>query len=301
MTLASTVIIGSGAIASLLAAGFERQGYPYSWWLRQGRRPTQSVLQRDGTTLPLQGSVHSKAIIEDGSVILLPLKAYQIEQALTELKAKLNPSHTLVLLHNGMGGGELAQAICPDIPCLLATTTHGAFTRGHQVIHTGEGMTQVGLSPWSAKLTVNRQQEVEHQLNAGLMPCQLNPKIEQALWLKLAINCAINPLTALHKVNNGELAQPAYASDITQVTREVIAVAKTQGIEFSLDALLAQIYLVIEKTAANFSSMHQDVKHQRQTEIDFICGYVVDIGNKKGIAVNRNAFFQQSVKSLAYS
>ena len=57
------------------------------------------------------------------------------------------------------------------------------------------------------------------------------------VWRKLAVNCAINPLTALLGVPNGALVDdPAACAELAAAAREVGAVAAARGIMLGVDA-----------------------------------------------------------------
>ena len=102
------------------------------------------------------------------------------------------------------------------------------------------------------------------------------------LWLKLAINCAINPFTALHDCPNGEVierAGPAFAP----LLAELHALLVSQGVQRPLAQLQQQILDVIQATAANSSSMRQDVRAGRRTEVDFILGHACRTARQAGL------------------
>jgi len=100
--------------------------------------------------------------------------------------------------------------------------------------------------------------------------------MRERLWEKLAVNAGINPVTALARVPNGALLGGESHSLAVGATRETARVAREQGIDLSDERALAALEDVVEKTAANESSMLQDVQAKRRTEIDAISGYVAD-------------------------
>ena len=102
-----------------------------------------------------------------------------------------------------------------------------------------------------------------------------NPEIKAALWTKLAINCAINPLTGLEQVKNGELADQKFGDTLSSIVEELTKVMQAEEIACSFDELEASIKQVIQATAQNNSSMKQDMFYQRKTEIDFITGHLI--------------------------
>ncbi|NMU82308.1 2-dehydropantoate 2-reductase, partial [Vibrio parahaemolyticus] len=87
---------------------------------------------------------------------------------------------------------------------------------------------------------------------------------------KLAINCAINPLTAILQCKNGELAKPEFKIQLESITQELVEVMSKEGIAIEFRSLFDTVMQVVNATAENYSSMRQDVFHQRRTEIDFI-------------------------------
>jgi 2-dehydropantoate 2-reductase len=110
------------------------------------------------------------------------------------------------------------------------------------------------------------------------------------IWGKLVINAAINPLTALLHVPNGELLQRPEARKLMgALARETAAVAVANGVHLPFEDAVRAAEDVAQKTAANHSSMYQDVLRGAPTEIDAICGAITQAGEELGIPtpVNR--------------
>lgn len=92
--------------------------------------------------------------------------------------------------------------------------------------------------------------------------------IRPQLWRKLAVNCVINPLTALWNCPNGELKN--HPQEIATLCAEVASVIEREGLHTSAEDLRYYVEQVIESTAENISSMLQDIRALRHTEIDYI-------------------------------
>ena len=114
----------------------------------------------------------------------------------------------------------------------------------------------------------------------------------------MAVNCVINPITAIDNVNNGQLLNEKYTTLIEQLLKEVIAVAAYEGIRFDFNELKAKVLLVARKTAENCSSMRSDALHQRPTEIDFINGYIVKLAKNNNISVPKNEKMLRRVSKM---
>ena len=289
-------IIGNGAIGSLLALGCHNENRAFTLLTRAG-----TSLQLHGIDLNGNATVFSPRVagpdesISEG-IIVFPLKAYQIIPAIKQLKDMITHRHTVILLHNGMGTLTDAQALLEGIPLLAATTSYGALKISADTVKaTGTGHTHCG---WVNNPLADNGEDVRDFLSALLPPCQWHHDINKPLWNKLAINAVINPLTAIHDIPNGELAHRRFEGEISQLCSETAAVMSACGYSTSGEALVSQCYQVINGTAANFSSMHQDVKHLRRTEIDFISGYLVAQGHKLGLSVPRHQAMLDSIKAM---
>jgi 2-dehydropantoate 2-reductase len=210
----------------------------------------------------------------DITLLIVTTKAYQVTQLIVPLLSKLNPNCHILLLHNGMGPHlDLAPhlAAYPNMGLSLGNTSQGAMrTSTWHVRHTGEGLTHLGHAYGTAMPDTYRQLLLQAIPNS-----HWQADIITSLWQKLAINCAINPLTAIHACENGALSAPPYQEIIKQLLTELIPVAKTQGVKLAFDDLLTKVNQVITLTAKNHSSMYQDITHQRPTEIAQINGFVV--------------------------
>ncbi|KDO13190.1 2-dehydropantoate 2-reductase [Vibrio metoecus] len=289
------VVLGPGAVGSLWALHLHRAGHQVALWSRQSQ-PTLELQLDDGE--PVLFSNQNRDTLTNADLLLITVKAWQVEAAVLPLLPHLNRDTILLFMHNGMGAIEAINESLIHFPVLLATTTHGALkTTLHQVCHTGFGQTQVG--PFNALGA--RCDFIADVLQHALAPVTWNPEIRQALWHKLVVNCAINPLTAIHQCSNGALDAPEFAPTIAAILDEVTAVMRAEAVNCDETALRDLVYQVIRATAANRSSMHQDVFHQRPTEIDFITGYVVRKGEQHGIATSVNNQLYQQIKTLEQS
>jgi 2-dehydropantoate 2-reductase len=122
------------------------------------------------------------------------------------------------------------------------------------------------------------------------------------IWGKLVINSAINPLTALLRVKNGELLErPSARQLMGQLARETAQIAGAEKIALPFSDPAAAAEEVAHKTAANQSSMLQDVLRGAPTEIDAICGAIVKTAQKHGLEAPANLACWQLVKALTES
>ncbi|NLS13116.1 2-dehydropantoate 2-reductase [Vibrio sp. SM6] len=291
------VIVGPGAVGSLWAHYLSQAGHRVSFWSRD---PAPLLHRRIDEANIISLANNQLSELTRADLLLVTTKAWQVLDALLPLQGQLNCDTVITLMHNGMGTATPVAAAFPDNPIVLATTTHGALTEQKldtevlPIAHTGHGITQLGGFNEAGKRCDFLAEVFDH----ALAPANWHENVTAALWHKLAVNCAINPLTALHQVRNGELAQARFQATLTELYREISAVMNAEHIVTSASDIQRAVETVYQATAANYSSMHQDRYFQRRSEIDFITGYLIDCAAKHGIDVPNNLALYQSMTEL---
>jgi len=282
-------VLGCGALGQVWLSALHRQGHDVQGWLRVPQPfCSVNVIDEQGTaynhTLPTNDPAH----LAQSELLLVTLKAWQVSGALIPLLPRLHPDCTLLLLHNGMGTQDELPA--NTLPILQGVTTHAARRDGRAILHVAQGITHIGpTSPRGRAMS-----HLAEMLHQALPDVAWHDDIAAANWKKLAVNCVINPLTAIYGCTNGELT--AYPAQIERLCREAAQVMAIEGFHTAPDSLLAYVYDVIERTAANHSSMLQDVRAQRHTEIDYITGYLLRRARSHGLQLPENARLFEQIK-----
>jgi 2-dehydropantoate 2-reductase len=174
----------------------------------------------------------------------------------------------------------------------LGVTTAGATLLGPGHVRPGgEGVTHLAAPEWVARLFQ------QAGLRAETVPAEA---AEGLLWGKLAVNCGINPLTALLRVPNGELLRRTEARGLMEAAaHECARVAGAKGIALPYADAGAQAARVAERTAGNHSSMFQDILRGAPTEVDAINGAVARAGAALGVPTPLNETLWRLVRALA--
>ncbi|MFA0053985.1 2-dehydropantoate 2-reductase [Vibrio echinoideorum] len=281
-------IVGPGAIGSLWAIKLSQAGHNVSLWSRSTDNSID--LSLDGQA-SLSFSNNNIEKLSESDLVIVTVKAWQVKEATIPLLQYLDPDTILVFMHNGMGAVDEIATQIDAYPIILATTTQAAFKPDrNNVSHTGLGQTQLG----AFNQTGQQCTFLVDVLDDALPAVRWNPQIETALWTKLAINCAINPLTGLEQIKNGELADKRFEDILSSIVKELTQVMQAESITCSFSELETNVNKVIKATAKNNSSMKQDMFYQRKTEIDFINGYLIKTALKHQIdvPVNQRLFAQ---------
>jgi len=238
-----------------------------------GREPHMQAVRADGLRLAgaFDRRVHPAASTDPPVACDLAIVAVKSFDTGGAARALDGVSADAVLsLQNGMGNEELLAAHL-SAPVLAGTTTYGARLADPGVVEcTGTG--DVTLGPWDGGMSTTADRTGE-ALAAGLETA-VAADMPRRLWEKLGVNAGINAVTALARVPNGSLVDGPAGEVARNAARETVEVAASAGVD--IPDTPQRTAAVAEATAANTSSMHQDVLAGGRTEIDAINGYVVE-------------------------
>ena len=259
-----------------------------------GRETVQVVVERHGRPGTVELPAASVAARGPISHLLVTTKAYDARHAIATIAHRLRNDSKVLLMMNGMGLADELRADFPQLDIYSGTTTEGAYRLAPlHVRHAGQGHTRIGQPGTTAAPAWY------HQWSRAVDSCQWDSNIEEALWLKLAINCAINPLTAVYACRNGELAsRPELAARVDLLCDEIALISSAAGQPRVATGLRRSVAQVIAATADNRSSMLQDVEDGRRTEVDYITGYLLNTARDFGIPAPHNAALLESIRKI---
>lgn len=123
---------------------------------------------------------------------------------------------------------------------------------------------------------------------------------------KLSANAIMNPLTALLNIPNGALLHNGHLSVVqrlllAEISLVIRSLPELKGIpnvrkRFSASRLEHLLLGITSRTARNSSSMREDVRFAKETEIDYINGYIVRRGEEQGIKCALNYMLMHLIK-----
>ena len=294
-----TLIVGTGAMACLFAGRMAGAGVAVT--MLGNWAEARTALRRDGVRLvEADGTERAYPVqvaddpCECGcfSEALVLVKAWQTERAADQLATCLRPDGLALTLQNGLGNRERLAQRLGEKRVALGVTTAGATLLGPgRVRAAGSGKISLQAHP--------RLEALADALHTAGFDIEVVSDPRALLWGKLVINAAINPLTALLDVPNGELLKrPSARALMAEAAREAAAVAAALGVRLPYPDPAARAEQVAEQTAANISSMLQDVRRGAPTEIDAISGAVVSEAERLGLDAPVNRTLWRLVRGL---
>jgi 2-dehydropantoate 2-reductase len=301
------VLVGPGALGSLLASLLGKSGAADASYTLIDYNPGRARELTSGGITYIKGEDEvqvptrvSSSPTETGvaDVVILCVKSYDVRRSLGFCAPLLGPGTLLLFMQNGIA--HLDAGDCTGEATLAyGTTTEGAtLVRPGVVRHAGKGLTQLGFLGTSTEPARERLEQVAALFEQAGLTTKIREDILSRLWTKLLVNTGINGLTAVHGCRNGELLTlPNLEERMTLLVQEAHQVATSGNIDVPSNSLEITRE-VCEKTATNISSMLQDVRSKRKTEIDAINGAVVNAARKLGIKVPENERLVREVKAI---
>jgi 2-dehydropantoate 2-reductase len=286
-------VLGAGAMGSLFGGRLAEAGHEVvllSTWAEYVERVNREGLVLDGpdgTRLIRVRATLSPAEAGPAQLVIVSVKATRTRAALAGALELVGPETAVLTLQNGLGNVEtLAEMVGPG-RVIAGTSNHGAHLEGPgRVRHVGGGDTALG--ELSGPLTDRLRNLGRIFEEAGFAPVALSDNVLNLIWKKLLVNVAINAVTALARIKNGQILDFPETLEISRLAvLEAAEVARRKGITFDEDPV-AFTREVARKTGANRSSMLQDVVRQRPTEIECLNGAIVREGRALGLSVPVN-------------
>jgi 2-dehydropantoate 2-reductase len=207
--------------------------------------------------------------------VLLLVKTYDTASALRVAK-RMKPKGILSL-QNGLAD-RVAQGV----------TTAAAYRDGETIVSVGTGETRI-----PAGFGVLGR----HLRKAGF-PVRVTKDMQGARLGKLLTNVCINPVTALFRIPNGELRKPPYSRLAAALAREAAPVLAAEGLRMGADEAVERVMAVARATARNRSSMLQDVRAGRRTEIDQLTGTLLRVARRHHVAVPTHTAFLHLIRII---
>jgi len=305
-----TGILGPGALGCLFASRLFLAGDAEEETLLIDHRPERAEqLQKTGIIYESDGERQRLPLAVNSSpekvglldVLFFCVKSHDLKESLAFAAPLLGPSTLLIFLQNGLSHLEYEQAEWLRGVPVYGTSSEGAtMLDTDHIRHAGSGHTHLGfLSPRSSTdKNKKRLQKLAALLQRGGIASSVSNDILSRIWAKLFINVGINGLTVINNQPNGQLlASDATRERIRRLVGEAEQAARAMGINITEDPFAATV-TVCKRTAENISSMLQDVRKHRATEIDAINGAISRFGRQLNVATPENDAIIAQVKVI---
>ncbi|NWF56140.1 MAG: 2-dehydropantoate 2-reductase [Syntrophaceae bacterium] len=298
-------VVGTGALGSLYAGYLARGGEEvYAIDIREDivsaiRASGIRIVEPEGAEVsirPKKATLNPEEVGVCDLVLLLP-KSRQTEQAARRARCLFGPETAGLTVQNGLGNPETIEAVVGGGRILAGVTLNAStYLEPGRVRYAGRGETVIGEMRGGPS---PRAEKIAATFNRAGLSAHVSEEVWNDVWGKLLVNAGVNPVTAITRLANGILADHEETREIVKgLVEEGERVARARGIRLPYPDAVKKVLDACVATAANYSSMLQDVLAQRETEVDFINGAIVREGEKLGIDTPVNRTLANLVRTI---
>ena len=217
-------------------------------------------------------------------MILIAVKADGFSWAKNNIKNFIGRNTIIMSLLNGITSEEELFELYPDANILHSFYIGDASVRvGRNIAFRGYGNLVFGAID---KRFLPQQEAVSGFFDKCGINYIVSPDIKFDMWRKLMLNVALNEVTAGYNLNYGKLQNSPWALELCEnLMLEVQKLARFEGVEISEKAKKEGMDIVMKQAPEAETSMLQDVKAHRKTEVEAFAGEVIKRAKKFGVDV----------------
>ena len=289
MLAPNILIVGTGAVGSLYGGFLAKAGAKvttvcrsdYHHVAKQGisiKSPWENM-----QFMPENVIANLKEYTKVPDYIIVSTKALPSLELWHDIQPILGPKTGIVLWQNGIDIETAYHQAFPTHTLISALSFVCVTKTGPgQVIHQDYGQVMLGLYPSGTSAQVENLQLLCQQ---GGIPCRTSTQIQQNRWEKLVWNAAFNPLSVIEEsTTQALLSHPHHRKTITEIMKEVCAVAMADGYPLPSDIIQKNISHT-EKMTPYKTSMLVDFEAHRPLEVEAILSNAIRIATDHGVAV----------------
>jgi len=297
------MIVGAGSVSGFFGAQLVRKYGDVSFVLRPN---TLEAVRRNGLMVRSHAlgtfSVHPQYLASDPAtlpspdLIILGVKAYDLDVVCRQIEPVMRPDTTVLTLQNGVSIEDtLAERFGTERIVGGVAFIYSKLIEPGIIEHYKRGALKIGELDGQKTPRVN---QVAALLTDAGITCHISSDVRRAKWEKMCWNCVFNPLTVLlNDCVAKALDHPEMWSVISKIVEEVVAVAREHGVTLG-DSMAEKVVQSSQELRDIHTSMYDDWKAGRPTEIDDLNGYIATRGKMLGVPTPLNESLTAMVKVM---
>ena len=297
-------VLGAGAVGCYFGGMLARAHHDVTFIARPERATAlnESGLQMDckafHETIAVKAS-SDLAILSDADLVLLSVKSLDTERTLAEIKSILPSKAVILSLQNGVANIDIATKIIVNPVYAAVVYVAAGMIDQRTMKHHGRGELLIGDPSNTVPQGDQGLLEICKLFEGAKVPCSIAPQIKRDMWLKFLVNCSFNAISGIGQIAYGEMVKsPGIVKLIEEITKEFLAIAELEDVNITMSEALAANASIASTMATQVSSTAQDLARGKMTEIDFLNGYIVELGKRHGITTPYNESVHALVKMM---
>tara|TARA_Y100000310_G_scaffold341787_1_gene442117 strand:- start:17175 stop:18056 length:882 start_codon:yes stop_codon:yes gene_type:complete len=273
-----TIILGAGAIGSLYGAKLSKINdvtlVSRQKHVEKINKNGLKITGEENSTYKLKATTAIEKI-EDNTLILLTTKVHDSKDAINSIIDLIKKNTVILCMQNGLYSEDIVKEIVGN----RCTVLRGITAVGATFLE--PGVVQFNNLSYTKIENNVKSKEIADNFNKCGLKAVVSENLKKDIWQKLIVNCVLNPVSAILRIDNGATADEKLNPLKKLIFDECLKVASKDGVDVNIGSVDAINNAI--KGSRNLSSMHQDIIKGKKTEIDYLNGAVVELGKKYGI------------------
>lgn len=297
MEIRKTAIVGMGALGMLYGTFLLDKGEDVVYVMDKDRyiKYKDELFYKNGKEykLPMAGEDEAEA----ADLVIVSVKYTGLKGALDVMKNCVGRQTIILSVLNGITSEEILSE-CFGEEHLIYTVAQGmdAMKFGNQFSFTAMGELRFG-----ARLECQKENvaDVKAFFDRIGMPYTIDEDIMRRLWGKFMLNVGVNQACMVYETTYGGCLKKGEPNrTMIAAMREVIALAREEGIDIGEKDLNEYIDILGTLSPEGMPSMRQDGLNRKKSEVDVFSGAVMELAKKHGIYVPANEFLNERVHEM---
>ena len=295
------LMVGAGSVGGFFGARLAKHNPNVSFLLRPNtlaavKQHGLTIRSADETfTVKPQAASNARQLPRP-ELVVLGVKAYDLDEVLNQIEPVLTEKTVILTLQNGIDTEDRLRArIQRDCVVGGVAYIYSRIAEPGVIEHYKKGAVAIGeLMGYESE----RLLAIRDLFTSAGIPCQLSKDIRRAKWEKMCWNCVFNPITVLIDDHVAKaLDHPEMMGVIRQIVGEVAAVSAAMKVPLPLD-MPERVVKATQEIRDIHTSMYDDWKAGRRTEIDYLNGFIVRKGRDLGIPTPVNEALTAMIKTI---
>ena len=282
------LVVGAGAIGGYFGGRLAEAGQDVTFLVRARRA---ADLERSGLVIrsrfgdvhiPKPATVLAENLHETYDLVLLSVKAYDLENAMTSFSGAVGPSTSILPLLNGMRHMDsldrrFGAAQILGGQCFIGVT----LNENHEIVHLNESH-ELSFGERNGSRSA-RAEAISSSMSTARFDSRPSTRIVQEMWEKWVFIAAA-AITCLMRASVGDIQAAGGAKLAAELVGECAAIATAEGFPPSHQALARSRSVLTATGSPLTSSMFRDMEQRLRIEADHIVGDLLERGEKHAIA-----------------
>ncbi len=300
-------VLGAGAVGCYFGGMLARARHDVTLIARPTRADAINRLGLEMDCKSFQEVVTLKASsdissLADADLVLLSVKSLDTEKTVREIESLLPSKAVILSLQNGVANVDIASKIISNSVYPAVVYVASGMVGDRTVKHHGRGELYIGSIRNQSPEDPQNLAEISTLFEDSDVPCPISPNIKREMWLKFLVNCTFNAISGIGQISYGEMVKfPEILKLVDDITKEFLVISSSEGVEISYAEAQQANQLIATTMVTQVSSTAQDLAKKKKTEIDFLNGYIVELGKRYGVPTPTNESVFSLVKMLERS